>query len=188
MTGTTRTTGQSPTKLADAFAGIDTMTGVDERERDVILRAYTFAMVVGTVASGLAALLLAAVGAGFWSVFVILAAAAGSIAATWYCARHAVNLTATTGLVKGRRAFIAYGSAAIFTLAWLALVYYHGLSGAPLLDVGISPTIDADFQEASTVAGAVVGAGVALGSFALVGWLIKRMLVRRENLDAEDED
>ena len=60
-----------PNAFADRIAGFDDPSMGDERERDVILRAYTFGAVVSTYVFFALTLIFAVLGAGIWTVLII---------------------------------------------------------------------------------------------------------------------
>lgn len=170
-------------RAADSISGFDDPSMGDERERDVVLHAYTFAMQIVVYVSLLFALLLAAVGVGFWSVTLILAAGIGSWSAIWYCAREHVSMTALADRAGPRRKKAAWILIPIFVLAWLGAIAFHAVTGTPLLPVDLNPSNGG--SSISTVLGVVVGALVGL--LAAVG-IMKHSAKRAKQRDAETED
>lgn len=169
-------------RAADSISGFDDPSMGDERERDVTLRAYTFAMQLGVYLSLLFALLLAVVGVGFWSVTLILAAGIASWAAIWYCERENVSMAALVERAGPRRKKLAWILVTFFMLAWLGAMAFHMLTGAPLVPIDASPG-NGD-SSVSTVVGGFVGALVGL--LAAVG-AMKYSAKRARRAQAEPE-
>jgi ABC-type antimicrobial peptide transport system permease subunit len=69
-----------PNAFADRIAGFDDPSMGDERERDIILRAYTFGAVVSTYVFFALALIFAVLGAGLWSALIVLASGVSGVA------------------------------------------------------------------------------------------------------------
>ncbi|WP_205683404.1 hypothetical protein [Brevibacterium sp. S111] len=78
-------------ELADKIAGFNDPSMGDERERDVILRAYTLGAVVSTYVFFALGLIFAVLGAGVWSAFIILGSIATSSVVSGYCKRENVD-------------------------------------------------------------------------------------------------
>lgn len=174
------------TEIADTISGVRDPSMGDERERDVILRAYTFSSVLATYAAFALAILLAVIGVGLWSVLVVLAAGLSGWGAIWYCARHDVDLTTMTERMTGRRRRVTYSAMAVLAVLWVAAVLFHVLTGAPLVpvDLGFPAPADDGF---ATVLGALVGGAVGIVAVAVALKLISRS-IRRSEQAAEDED
>lgn len=174
------------TEIADTISGVRDPSMGDERERDVILRAYTFSSVLATYAAFAIAILLAVIGVGLWSVLVVLAAGLSGWGAIWYCARNDVDLAAMTERMTGRRRRVTYSSMAVLSVLWIAAVLFHVLTGAPLvpIDLGFPAAADNGF---STVLGALVGGAVGIVAVVVALKLMSRSIGRSEQA-AEDED
>ena len=174
------------TEIADSISGVRDPSMGDERERDVILRAYTFSSVVATYAAFAVAILLAVIGVGLWSVLVVLAAGLTGWGAIWYCARNDVDLPAMTERTTGRRRRVTYSSMAVLSVLWVAALLFHVLTGAPLVpvDLGFPGPSDNGF---ATVAGALVGGAGGIAAVIVAFKLTSRSIRKREQA-AEDED
>jgi len=144
-------------RIADSLSGFDDPSMGDERQREVILRAYTFAMQLGLFLSFAVALLLAVVGLGFASLAVVVVAGTSSWAAVWYCARENVSMPMLVNRANPRRKRLTLFVTGAFVIAWVAARSFHVLTGAPLLSVDS----DRGVGEASTVVGMLVGGGLA---------------------------
>lgn len=73
-----------PNALADRIAGFNDPSMGDERERDVILRAYTFGAVVSIYVFYILGVLFAVIGAGLWTVPLILGTGVIGVAVSSY--------------------------------------------------------------------------------------------------------
>ena len=169
------------TALADSVSGFDDPSMGDEREREVILRAYTFAMQLGLYLSLVLAIWLSVVGAGQWSLLPILFAGLSSWAAIWYCARADVDLMALTRRVRPRRRRAVAVLMTLLVAAWGIALGVHVLTGSPLWDTGIE--LGSMELSGSTIAGAVVG-GVA--SVVVVLLLSRYTRLRAEKVDDDE--
>lgn len=146
--------------LADTVSGFDDPSMGDERQREVILRAYTFAMQLGLYLSLILAVWLSVVGAGQWSLLPVLFAGLSSWAAIWYCARDGVDLMDLTHRVRPRRRRTVAVLMTVLVAAWALALGAHVVTGSPLLATGIN--LGRESLSGSTLGGAVVGAVVGI--------------------------
>ena len=126
-----------PNAFADRIAGFDDPSMGDERERDIILRAYTFGAVVSTYVFFALALIFAVLGAGMWSVLIVFGSMVTSIAVSAYCQRENVDFSMAMARVSPRRLIVGNIVGALFAIAWLAAVVFHMSNGYPLIDAGM---------------------------------------------------
>ena len=126
-----------PNAFADRIAGFDDPSMGDERERDIILRAYTFGAVVSTYVFFALALVFAVLGAGMWSVLIVFGSMVTSIAVSAYCQRENVDFSMAMARVSPRRLIVGNIVGALFAIAWLAAVVFHMSNGYPLIDAGM---------------------------------------------------
>lgn len=148
-------------RIADSLSGFDDPSMGDEREREVILRAYTFAMLLGLFLSFVVAFAFAVVGWAFASLAVIVVAGISSWAPYWYCARENVSMPLLGSRANPRRKRLMLVGTVVFLVAWMAARGFHVLTGAPLLSVD-HYLGDGGVGEVSTVVGGLVGAALAL--------------------------
>lgn len=171
--------------LADTIAGLDDPSLGDEREREVILRAYTFASVISTfVLLGLA-VIFAVIGAGLWSALLILSTGIVGGVVCAYCHREGVDFALTLARVRPRRMVATQLASLAFALAWLAAITFHQMTGHPLIEAGLGVMPQSDSAWSLIVGG--------------IGTIIVLTLARRRTLararkeaetaaDIEDED
>ena len=95
-----------PNAFADRIAGFDDPSMGDERERDVILRAYTLGAVVSTYVFFALALIFAVFGAGMWSVLIVFGSMVTSIVISAYCQRENVDFSMSMARVSPRRLIV----------------------------------------------------------------------------------
>lgn len=174
----------SPTPRADAIAGFNDPSFGDEREANIMLRGTVVGMQVATYASFLAALLLAAGGAGFFSALPIFAAAAGGQTITWYCNKHGVSYWELFDRANRGRRWTYWTIAALITAAWIGVLAFHMLTGSPL--VSVSPLLGTD-DPSGTLIGGIAGAVAGLAAVAVISKLMAGRARRRE-AEAPDED
>lgn len=146
--------------LADTVSGFDDPSMGDERQREVILRAYTFAMQLGLYLSLILAVWLSVVGAGQWSLLPVLFAGLSSWAAIWYCGRDGIDLMHLTRRVRPRRRRAVAVLMTVLVAAWALALGVHIATGSPLLVTGID--LGRESLSGSTLGGAVVGAIVGI--------------------------
>ena len=169
------------TALADTVSGFDDPSMGDEREREVILRAYTFAMQLGLYLSLVLAIWLSVVGAGQWTLLPWLFAGLSSWAAIWYCSRAGVDLMALTRRVRPRRRRVVTALMMLLVAAWGIALAVHVLTGSPLWDTGIE--LGSTELSGSTLAGVVVGAIAGVVVVVVLSIYTRR---RTERLDDDE--
>ena len=149
--------------LADRIAGFDDPSMGDERERDVILRAYTFASTLSIYVFLGLGIVFAVIGAGMWSVLIVLASGVAGSAVSSYCRRENVDFTLAMARISPRRLVVSYVVGAIFAAAWLAAIVFHQTVGHPLIDVGLGSAAEAFSEDAlPVVIGGIVGFAAAV--------------------------
>ena len=153
-----------PNAFADRIAGFDDPSMGDERERDIILRAYTFGAVVSTYVFFALALVFAVLGAGMWSVLIVFGSMVTSIAVSAYCQRENVDFSMAMARVSPRRLIVGNIVGALFAIAWLAAVVFHMSNGYPLIDAGMGNRLmpGAPSSTYSIVIGGAIGFIIAL--------------------------
>lgn len=167
------------TALADTVSGFDDPSMGDERQREVILRAYTFAMQLGLYLSLVLAIWLSVVGDGQWSLLPVLFAGLSSWAAIWYCSRAGVDLMALTRRVRPRRRRVVSALMTLLVAAWGIALGVHVLTGSPLWNTGI--------ELGSTELSDVTMAGV-VGAIAGVVVVVVLSVYTRRRADRLDDD
>ena len=181
-----------PNAFADRIAGIDDPSMGDERERDIILRAYTFGAVVSTYVFFALALIFAVLGAGLWSALIVLASGVSGVAISSYCRRENVDFSMAIARVSPKRLIISNIISGVFTLAWLAAVVFHMSNGYPLIDAGMGNRLmpGAPSSTYSIVIGGAIGFIIAL-TLMTISRVRKSKQARAEAAAAayiEDED
>ena len=126
-----------PNAFADRIAGFDDPSMGDERERDVILRAYTFGAVVSTYVFFALALIFAVLGAGIWTVLIIFGSIVISGVISVYCKRENVDFSMAMSRVSPKRLIIGNIVGALFAIAWVGAIVFHLSNGYPLIDAGM---------------------------------------------------
>lgn len=126
-----------PNAFADRIAGFDDPSMGDERERDVILRAYTLGAVVSTYVFFALALIFAVFGAGMWSVLIVFGSMVTSIVISAYCQRENVDFSMSMARVSPRRLIVGNIVGALFAIVWVGAIVVHISNGYPLIDVGM---------------------------------------------------
>lgn len=126
-----------PNAFADRIAGFDDPSMGDERERDVILRAYTLGAVVSTYVFFALALIFAVFGAGMWSVLIVFGSMVTSIVISAYCQRENVDFSMSMARVSPRRLIVGNIVGALFAIVWVGAIVFHISNGYPLIDVGM---------------------------------------------------
>ena len=179
-------------ELADRIAGFDDPSMGDERERDIILRAYTFGAVVSTYVFFALALIFAVLGAGLWSALIVLASGVSGVAISSYCRRENVDFSMAIARVSPKRLIISNIISGVFTLAWLAAVVFHMSNGYPLIDAGMGNRLmpGAPSSTYSIVIGGAIGFIIAL-TLMTISRVRKSKQARAEAAAAayiEDED
>ena len=181
-----------PNAFADRIAGFDDPSMGDERERDIILRAYTFGAVVSTYVFFALALIFAVLGAGMWSVLIVFGSMVTSIAVSAYCQRENVDFSMAMARVSPRRLIVGNIVGALFAIAWLAAVVFHMSNGYPLIDAGMGNRLmpGAPSSTYSIVIGGAIGFIIAL-TLMTISRVRKSKQARAEAAAAayvEDED
>lgn len=179
-----------PNALANRIAGLNDPSMGDERERDVILRAYTFGAVISTYTFFALGLLFAVIGAGMWTALLILGSGALGVAVASYCKREGVDYTMATARVAPKRLIGSFIIGAVFSAAWLAAIVYHQTTGHPLIDAGLGATFGDSTGGSSLIIGAAAG---ALGTITFITITRNRRLKQARleaarAADIEDED
>ncbi|WP_062239397.1 hypothetical protein [Brevibacterium epidermidis] len=151
-------------ELADRIAGFNDPSMGDERERDVILRAYTLGAVVSTYVFFALALIFAVFGAGMWSVLIVFGSMVTSIVISAYCQRENVDFSMAMARVSPRRLIVGNIVGALFAIAWVGAIVFQLSNGYPLIDVGMGNQTmpGAPSSTYSIVIGAAFGFIVAL--------------------------
>lgn len=151
-----------PNAFADRIAGFDDPSMGDERERDVILRAYTLGAVVSTYVFFALALIFAVFGAGMWSVLIVFGSMVTSIVISAYCQRENVDFSMSMARVSPKRLIIGNIVGALFAIVWVGAIVFHISNGYPLIDVGLGGSFSQLSSSYSIVFGAAFGFIVAL--------------------------
>lgn len=151
-------------ELADRIAGFNDPSMGDERERDVILRAYTLGAVVSTYVFFALALIFAVFGAGMWSVLIVFGSMVTSIVISAYCQRENVDFSMAMARVSPRRLIVGNIVGALFAIAWVGAIVFQLSNGYPLIDVGMGNQTmpGAPSSTYSIVIGAAFGFIIAL--------------------------
>ncbi|WP_181276168.1 hypothetical protein [Brevibacterium oceani] len=161
---TTSNKKQPTNEIADRIAGFHDPSMGDERERDVILRAYTFGAVVSTYVFFALGLIFAILGAGMWSALIVLGSMVTSVVISAYCKRENVDFSMSMARVSPKRLIIGNIVGAVFAILWVGAVVFHLSEGYPLIDAGMgaSATLGASVSAYSIVFGAAFGFIAAL--------------------------
>lgn len=147
-----------PNALADRIAGFNDPSMGDERERDVILRAYTFASVVSTYVFFALGVLFAVIGGGiFWTALIFLCSGVTGVAVSTYCKREGIDWKMVLARANRKRLVTGQLVGAAFSITWLAAIAYHQSTGHPLLDVGLGTTVGDSTGSSSIFIGAASG-------------------------------
>ena len=175
------------TTVADRLAGISDPSMGDERERDIALRAGTAAMVVSIFTIQLIGVALAVIGAGLWSVLIILAALIPSGVYSWYCTSAGLDMTRVYSKIAPRRRRLALLAGLAVACAWIAAVAVHVTTGAPLIDVGLGNAVTPDSSTAiGLVTGGIVGGSIGAIALSLSAKRGQKRVAADEEADDED--
>lgn len=180
---------RKPNELANKFAGLNDPSMGDERERDVVLRAYTFGSVVAIYVFFALGLLFAVIGAGLWTVPIVLGSGVIGFAVSSYCKREGLDFASATARVAPKRLVLSQIIGAVFVILWLVAIVFHQTAGHPLIDVGLG-TMIASSSSTSIITGAAVGALITLGLMLVA----RQRKIKQARLEAaradeiEDED
>ncbi|GAA1854298.1 hypothetical protein [Brevibacterium marinum] len=150
-----------PNALADRIAGLDDPSMGDERERDVILRAYMFGSVISMFVFLALAVLFAVIGAGFWTIPLIFGSSVLSFAVSSYCKREGVDFELATARAAPRRLVISYLACGAFAIAWVIAIGFHQTTGHPLVAAGLGSSVESA-SGSSIVIGGLVGVIIAI--------------------------
>lgn len=179
-------------ELADKIAGFNDPSMGDERERDVILRAYTLGAVVSTYVFFALGLIFAVLGAGLWSAFIILGSIVTSSAISGYCKRENVDFAMSMARVSAKRLIVGNIAGAVFAIVWVSAIVFHMSEGHPLIDAGMgaSTTLGAATSTYAIVIGATVGfiATITLMTFSRIRKITQARAEAAAAADIEDED
>nr|WP_276584651.1 hypothetical protein [Brevibacterium permense] len=178
--------------MAERIAGFDDPSMGDERERDVILRAYTLGAVVSTYVFFALGLIFAVLGAGMWSVLVVLGSMVTSIVVSAYCKRENVDFSMAMARVSPRRLIVGNIVGSVFAIVWVGAIVFHISKGYPLIDAGMgaSATFGASTSTYSIVIGAALGFVITI-TLMTISRVRKIKQARAEAAaadDIEDED
>lgn len=179
-------------ELADKIAGFNDPSMGDERERDVILRAYTLGAVVSTYVFFALGLIFAVLGAGVWSAFIILGSIATSSVVSGYCKRENVDFSMSMARVSPKRLIVGNIVGAVFAIVWVGAIVFHMSEGRPLIDAGMgtSATFGAPTSMYAIVIGAAVGfiATITLTTISRTRKIKQARAEAAAAADIEDED
>lgn len=180
---------KQPNALADRIAGLDDPSMGDERERDVILRAYMFGSVVSIFAFLGLSLLFAVIGAGLWTIPLILGSSLLTFAVSGYCKRAGVDFALATARAAPRRLVLTQIVMAVVAFAWVFAVGFQQSTGHPLVEAGLGTTISSA-SGSSIMIGGVFGAVAAIAVVAISRHrkLKQARLEAAAAADIEDED
>lgn len=156
---TTSNKKQPTNEFADRIAGFHDPSMGDERERDVILRAYTLGAVVSTYVFFALGLIFAILGAGVWSAFIVLGSMVTSAVISTYCKRENVDFSMSMARVSPKRLITGNIVGAVFAIVWVGAIAFHMSQGYPLIDAGMGSnmTLGASTSAYSIVLGAALG-------------------------------
>lgn len=146
-----------PNALADRIVGLNDPSMGDERERDVILRAYTFGAVISTYTFFALGILFAVIGGGFWTVPIVLGTGVMSAAVSSYCKREGMDFKMATARANPKRLVISQLIGAVFIIVWVIAIVYHQTAGHPLIDAGLGTAFGGSSGGSSIVVGAAIG-------------------------------
>jgi hypothetical protein len=179
-------------ELADRIAGFNDPSMGDERERDVILRAYTLGAVVSTYVFFALGLIFAVLGAGLWSTLIILGSIATSSVISGYCKRENVDFSMSMARVSPKRLIVGNIVGAVFAIVWAGAIVFHMSEGRPLIDAGMgaSTTFGVSTSTYAIVIGAAVGfiATITLMTISRTRKIKQARAEAAAAADIEDED
>ncbi|WP_166969577.1 hypothetical protein [Brevibacterium atlanticum] len=178
-------------ELADRIAGFDDPSMGDERERDVILRAYTLGAVVSTYVFFALALIFATLGAGIWSSLIVLGSMVTSVVISAYCNRENVDFSMAMSRVSPRRLIIGNIVGAVFAIVWVGAIVFHMSEGYPLINAGMGATTLGAPTSAYTIVFAAAFGFIAALTLMTISRVRKIKQARAEAAaaaDIEDED
>lgn len=180
---------QTPNALANRIAGLNDPSMGDERERDVILRAYMFGSIISMYAFLAIAVLFAVIGAGLWTLPLVFGSAALGFTVSGYCRREGVDFALAAARAAPRRLVISQLTSAIAAVAWLFAVGFHQTTGHPLVEAGLGSTITSA-SGGSLMIGGVIGMVGAIAAISVSRHrkLKQARLEAAAAADIEDED
>lgn len=176
--------------LADRIAGLADPSMGDERERDVILRAYTFGAVVSMHVFFALGVLFAVIGGGFWTILIVMGAGVMSAAVSSYCKREGMDFKMATARANPKRLVVSQLIGAVFIIAWVVAIVYHQTTGHPLIDAGLGTAFGGSSGGSSIVVGAAIGFITAIAIvMATRHRKLKQVRIEAERAsEIEDED
>ena len=176
--------------LADRIAGFDDPSMGDERERDIILRAYTLSAVLSTFVFFALGILFAAIGAGYWSALLMLGPMVGMLAVSIYCKRAGIDFAQSVARIRPIRLTVSYIVSICLALAWLFAMAFHQVNGHPLFPVGLGSTMGNSDSPGASMFGGIIGMVVVIVLITISRYR-KRAQARDEAArvhDIDDED
>src|SRR5699024_9228769 len=120
-------------ELADRIAGFDDPSMGDEREREVILRAYTFGSIVSTYVFFALGVIFAVIGGGMWTALIVLASGVSGMAVSAHCQRENLDVSPAMARVSPHRPLNPYLPGARFPISWGPAFVFQQTPGPPLL-------------------------------------------------------
>lgn len=176
--------------LADRIAGFDDPSMGDERERDIILRAYTLSAVLSTFMFFALGILFAAIGAGYWSALLMLSPLVGTLAISGYCKRAGIDLALSVANIRPIRLTVSYIITICLALAWLFAMAFHQVNGHPLFPVGLGSTMGNSDSPGASMFGGIIGMAAVIAISTILRYH-KKAQAREEAARAhaiDDED
>ena len=180
---------QRPNALANRIAGLNDPSMGDERERDVILRAYMFGSIISMYAFLAIAVLFAVIGAGLWTLPLVLGSGLMTFAVSGYCKREGVDFALAAARAAPRRLVLTQIVTSLIAFAWVFAVGFHQSTGHPLVEAGLG-TIISGASGSSIMIGGVIGAVAAIVGMTVSRYrkLKQARLEAAAAADIEDED
>ena len=129
----------------------------DERERDIILRAYTYGSVLSNIMFLVLGVVFAVIGAGFWSTLLIGGGVISGTAISRYCKREGIDFAMANAQVDSKRYFIAQLISVLIVASWLFAIAFHISTGHPLIDVGLGAHGEGGESPRSVLVGGISG-------------------------------
>lgn len=169
-------------RAADRLMDLDSPVYGDERERALVMEAYTFGATVTVYACVGAAVVSAVLGGLALPVALLLASVLPAVASTWYARRRGVDLLAMSERVTPRERRTAVLSVAGATIGVLALMLFTVRTGHGLVPLP-APTDRGQHVLENMLLGGILGGmvgGIAGG--------VTRLARRRRATATEDDD
>lgn len=178
-----------PNELANRIAGLNDPSMGDERERDVILRAYMFGSVISMYVFLGLSVLFAVIGAGLWTLPLVLGSGLMSFVVSGYCKREGVDFSLATARAAPRRLVITQIVTGVIAFAWVFAVGFHQTAGHPLIEAGLG-TVISSASGSSIMIGGVIGAVAAITAMTISRHrkLKQARLEAARAAEIEDED